>query len=327
MNRQGMLIMTGVLTAACFTAFGEEEPLKLGLIGLDTSHVIAFTQVLNDPTRPNHVPGGRVVAAFKGGSPDLESSASRVDGYTEQLVKEFGVVIVPTIEELCGMVDAVLLTSVDGRPHLAQVTPVFKAGKRVFIDKPLAGSLADARAIAALAKQNNVPWFTSSSYRFYESLQELKKQDVGEVRAAISYGPCHLEPTHPDLFWYGVHPTEALYTIMGTGCESVSCVATEQFHVATGVWQGGRVGTLYGLRTEAAPHKVTVFGSKAVAEQQGSGDYAPMVAEIIQFFRSGVPPVPPEESLEMFAFMEAAHESLRQGGAPVRLQEVIEKAK
>ncbi|NLV44783.1 MAG: Gfo/Idh/MocA family oxidoreductase [Candidatus Hydrogenedentes bacterium] len=312
-----------MLLALCAGTMAEEAPLKLGMIGLDTSHVIAFAQVLNDPDNADHVPGAVVVAAYKGGSPDLESSASRVDGYTSQLEKDFGVKIVPTIEELCGMVDAVLLMSVDGRPHLEQVRPVFKAGKRVFIDKPLAGSLADAKAIVALSKESGVPFFSSSSYRFYESLQELKKQDVGEVRGAISYGPCHLEPTHPDLFWYGVHPTEALYTIMGAGCETVTCAVTDQFHVVTGVWSGGRVGTLYGLRTGATPHKVTVFGTKAVAEQQGSGNYAPLVREIIQFFRTGEAPVSPDETLEMFAFMEAAHESIRRGGAPVGIKELL----
>lgn len=321
-----LFLLGGLLMTTLYANIMAEEPeLKLGMIGLDTSHVIAFAQVLNDPNNPEHVPGGKVVAAFKGGSPDLKASASRVDEYTAKLEQEFGVKIVPTIEELCAMVDAVLLESVDGRPHLEQVKPVFKAGKRVFIDKPLAGSLADAKAIVALGKEYGVPWFSTSSYRFYESLQALKKQDVGEVRGAISYGPCHLEPTHPDLFWYGVHPTEALFTIMGTGCESVSCTATDQFHVATGAWSGGRVGTLYGLRTGSEPHKVTVFGTKGVAEQEGSGNYTPMIREVIQFFRTGVPPVTPEETLEIFAFMEAAHESIRRGGAPVTLAEVMAK--
>lgn len=313
------------VTMVCFHGVAEEQPLKLGMIGLDTSHVIAFAKVLHNTDDPNHVPGGRIVAAYKGGSPDLESSASRVDGYTEQLQKEFGVEIVDSIEQLCTMVDAVLLMSVDGRPHLEQVRPVFEAGKRVFIDKPLAGSLEDAVAISELGKKHNVPWFTSSSYRFYDGMRALKATDVGEVRGAISYGPCHLEPTHPDLFWYGVHPTEALFTIMGTGCESVTCLKTEQFHVATGLWKDGRVGTLYGLRTGAAPHKVTVFGTKAVAEQEEDGNYAPLVVEIIKFFNTGEPPVQPEESIEMFAFMEAAHESVRRGGTPVQLQEVLSK--
>ncbi|HOH29774.1 MAG TPA: Gfo/Idh/MocA family oxidoreductase, partial [Candidatus Hydrogenedentes bacterium] len=138
------MLVSGFLMAAavCAPVLAEDTPLKIGLIGLDTSHVIVYSQLLNDTENADHVPGGKIVAAYKGGSPDLKPSASRVDDYTKQLEEDFGVKIVPTIEELCSMVDAVLLTSVDGRPHLEQVRPVFKAGKRVFIDKPLAGSLA-----------------------------------------------------------------------------------------------------------------------------------------------------------------------------------------
>jgi len=299
--------------------------LRIGMIGLDTSHVPAFTKLLNDPNDKNHVPGGKVVVAFKGGSKDIESSWSRVDKYTEQLQKEFGVKIVDSIEELCRQVDVVMLQSVDGRPHLEQARPVFKAGKPIFIDKPLAGSLRDAIEIFRLAKESKVPVFTSSSYRFYDSLVELKKTDVGELRGAISYGPSHLEPHHPDLFWYGVHPTEALFTIMGTGCESVVRTSTPDTDVVTGVWSGGRVGTLRGLRNANTPHKVIVFGSKAVAEQKGSGDYAPLVREIMKFFQTGIAPVSPEETLEIFAFMEAADESKRQGGQPVKISDVMKK--
>lgn len=316
-------VAAGLLILTVIPSFAQSPPITLGLIGLDTSHVIAFTEIINKPEHPRHVPGGRVTAAFQGGSADLEASYSRVEEYTRRLQEEFGVEIVPSIDELCNRVDAILLTSVDGRPHLEQVKPVFQAGKRVFIDKPLAGSLADAIAIYELGKKHGVPWFTSSAYRFYDSLKALKAQDVGEVMGAISYGPAYLEPTHPDLFWYGVHPVEALYTLLGTGCQKVSCFSSETFHAATGEWQGGRMGTLYGLRTGATPHKVTVFGSKAVAEQQGGGDYAPLVKAMMDFFHTGIPPIAPEESLEIFAFMEAAHESLRRGGEPVTLAEVL----
>src|SRR5215208_5704093 len=137
--------------------------LRLGMIGLDTSHVPAFAELFNNPNAKNHIPGAKVVAAFKGGSPDLESSASRVDGYTKTLAEKYNVEIVPTIEELCAKVDAVLIESVDGRPHLTQARPVIKAGKPLFIDKPVAGSLRDAIEIYKLAKAANVPVFSSSS--------------------------------------------------------------------------------------------------------------------------------------------------------------------
>jgi predicted dehydrogenase len=317
------------MAAALFlqTVVAAADDLRVGMIGLDTSHVSAFAKLLNDANDPQHVAGAKVVAAFKGGSSDLESSYSRVDGYTKELQDKYGVKIYGSIEEMCKNVDAVMLESVDGRPHLEQARPVIAAHKPLFIDKPMAGSLRDVIEIFRLAKEANVPCFSASSYRFYKSLTDLLKQDFGEVRGCISIGPCHLEPHHPDLFWYGVHPTEALFTVMGAGCESVVRVTTPDTDVATGTWKDGRVGVLYGIRTSGTPHKVLVFGSKSVVEQENSGDYAPLVVEVVKFFQTGVAPIAPEETINMFAFMEAADESRRQGGAPVKISDVMGKAK
>lgn len=311
-------------TVIAITTHAQE--IRIGIIGLDTSHVTAFTKLINDPAQKDHVTGAKVVAAYKGGSDDIESSYSRVDGFTKELQDTYGVKIVDTIEELCTMVDAILLESVDGRPHLAQVRPVFEAGLPVFIDKPLAGSLKDAIEIKRLGEKHNTPWFSSSSYRYYKSMTDLMAQDVGEIRGAISYGPCSLEPTHPDLFWYGVHPAEALFTALGTGCQTVTRTTTPDTDVVTGIWSGGRVGTLRGLRNASTPHQVTLFGTKKVAQQQGGGNYAPLVVEIVKFFKSGVPPISPEETIEIFAFMEAADESKRRGGEPVTIAEVMKRA-
>ena len=320
-HRQLLLVALGL----ALHNFSVSAELRIGMIGLDTSHVPAFAKLLNDPNDKEHVPGGKVVAAFKGGSKDLESSYSRVEGYTKQLQDQFGVKIVDSIEALCEQVDAVLLESVDGRPHLEQARPVIRAGKPLFIDKPVAGTLRDAIEIYRLAKKHKTPVFSSSSYRFYDGLVELKKTDVGEIRSVISYGPAHLEPHHPDMFWYGVHPTEALFAIMGTGCGTVVRAATADTDIITGSWSGGRLGTLHALRTGSTPHKVIVFGTKAVAEQQKGGTYAPLVREIMKFFQTRVAPVLPEETIEIFAFMEAADESKRQGGRPVRIIEVMKK--
>ena len=228
-----------VIASSISSAFAAE--MRIGIIGLDTSHVTAFTKLINDTSAPNHVPGGKVVAAFKSSSPDIPSSVDRVEQYTTELQNVFGVKLVPSIEQLCREVDCVMIESVDGRPHLAQARPVFAAKKRLFIDKPLAGSLHDVLEVFRLSKESGVPVFTASAYRFYDSMVELKKSPVGEIRSAISYGPAHLEEHHPDLFWYGIHPTEALYTVMGRGCESVVRTHTEDTDVVAGIWSKGRV--------------------------------------------------------------------------------------
>src|SRR3984957_6274429 len=140
--------------------------LRVGVIGTDTSHVPAFTQMLNSADgAKDHVPGARVVAAYKGGSKDIESSISRVDQYADEVRTKWGVEIVPDIATLLGKVDAVLLTSIDGRVHLGQARPVIAAHKPLFIDKPLAATLEDARELARLAKQAGVPCMRASRLR------------------------------------------------------------------------------------------------------------------------------------------------------------------
>jgi hypothetical protein len=298
------------------------KPLRFGIIGCDTSHAIAFTSILNDPQSPQHVGGGRVVAAFKGGSPDVESSYSRVDKFTQELKERWGVEIIASIDELVSRVDAVLLESVDGRPHLEQVKPVFRARKPVFIDKPLAGSYADCLEILRLARESGTPCFSSSSLRFYGSIAALKKSDkAGDIIGVTAWSPISYEEHHPDLFWYGVHGVEILFTLMGPGCASVSRTQTPEADVVVGVWKDGRVGTYRGIRKGKSSYGALVFGAKDIVQSEPvtGSVYKDLVGEIVRFARGGAPPVSLEETVEIFAFMEAADESKRRGGAVVRL--------
>lgn len=326
------LLAALLLVAGCGeSVLGQDNAkkvLKAGIIGLDTSHVVAFTKILNDPQAEGPLATVEVVAAFPGGSPDIPSSANRLEGFTNTLRDKYGVKIVDSIAELLTKVDVVLLESVDGRPHLEQARPVIEAGKPLFIDKPCAGTLADVIAIFELAEKHSVPCFSSSSLRFSPGIAKMRdSEEIGEVLGCVAYSPCSLEPHHPDLFWYGVHGVETLYTIMGTGCESVTRVQTPSVEQVTGVWQGGRVGTFRGLKQGKRTYGAYVFGSKGIAPSGGYGGYAPLVEEICKFFHSGKPPVSAEETIEIFAFMEAADESKRQGGKPVQLKTVIEKAR
>src|SRR5262249_39766299 len=118
----------------------EAAVIRVGVIGLDTSHAPAFAKLMNDPKDDATVMGCKVVAAYPPGSPDIKSSTERVPEYTKEYEK-LGIEIVASIPALLEKVDCVCLESNDGRPHLEQVLPVLKAGKPCFIDKPIAGSL------------------------------------------------------------------------------------------------------------------------------------------------------------------------------------------
>ena len=304
-----------------------DEPIRIGIVGLDTSHVIAFTKQFNDPDNSKYVRGGQIVAAYKGGSPDIASSADRIDGFTEKLVNDFGVTLYEDIPSLCQNVDAILLESVDGRKHLEQARPIFEAGLPVFIDKPVAGSLRDAIKIFQLAEDSGTPCWSASSLRFRPGVTSVASADAGEVRGAFSYGPASIEPTHPDLFWYGIHPTEALFTVLGSGCISVVRTHTDDTDIVTGIWKDGKVGVVYGQRNQKTGFKVIKVGTKKIVEQTEGGDYTEMLEAIIDFFKTGHPPVSAADTLEIYAFMEAADESKRRNGAPVTLEEVFEMAK
>ncbi len=319
------LAAIGLLAAGVLFGAAPGGELRLGLIGLDTSHVVAFTKALNDPAYPGHIPGGRVVAAVKGGSMDIPSSRDRVEEYTKELREKYGVKLVDSIEALCREVDAVLLESVDGRPHLEQARPVIKAGKPLYIDKPMAASLRDGLEIFRLARAAKVPVFSASSLRFGKSTLAVRNGSIGKVLSAETFCPVHLEPHHPELFWYGIHGVESLFTVMGAGCETVKRGLTADGRVeVTGTWSGGRTG-VFRQAPDNNSYGGLAKGEKGEAAVGAYDGYEPLVAEIIKFFQTGVSPVPERETVEILAFMEASELSRERGGQPVKLSEVLDK--
>lgn len=298
---------------------------KIGMIGLDTSHCIAFTKSLNSPDAGDEFSGYRVVAAYPYGSRDIVSSAERIPGYTEE-VKKLGVAIVGSIEELLAASDVIMLETNDGRLHLEQALPVIKAGKRMFIDKPMTASLVDAMLIFQASRKYGVPLFSSSSLRYITGMDEILAGKIGKVIGAGTYSPAKLEKTHPDLFWYGIHGVETLFTLMGTGCKSVVRVSDEDCDLVVGTWEDNRIGTFRGMRKGKADYGGTVFGEKAIQVLGGYGGYNPLLKQIIDFFETGIVPVREEETIEILAFMEAADISKANNSQPVEIQQVIRSA-
>jgi len=297
--------------------------LRLGIIGTDVSHVIHFSRILNKDGEPEHIPGARIVAAYKGGSQDIVSSRTRVDKYAEDLARIYSVEVVPDIPSLCAKVDGVLLESGDGRIHLEQAKQVIAAHKPLFIDKPLAATLDDAREIARLAKAAGVSWFSSSGLRFNVLGTNYKYPDAIGIDV---WGPGPMEEHHYlDLSWYAIHPVEVLYTLMGTGCEQVTRISGGDFNsgtdVVVGRWKDGRVGTVRTLRPSGG-YGVVVFRPKAIVQSPPDAPFssAPLVREIVSFFQTGKPPVPNDETLEIFAFLDAAQRSKESGGKPMHLR-------
>lgn len=303
----------------------EPRVLRIGIIGLDTSHAIAFATALNADKPKAGLEGCRVVAAYPHGSPDIQSSTRRIPEYTEK-IKGMNIEIVDSIDDLLSKVDAVLLETNDGRPHFEQAMQVLKAKKPVFVDKPFAANLIDCIAMHKAAKAMNVPLFSSSSLRWLKGAQEVREGSIGAVKGCDTYSPCSMEATHPDLFWYGIHGCESLFTVMGTGCETVTRISTPQTEVVTGTWSGGRVGTFRGLVSGKSGYGGVAYGETGISPLGPYAGYDPLLISIVKFFKTGEPPVTAEETIELYAFMEAADESKKQGGTPISIADTIKTA-
>lgn len=298
---------------------------KVGIIGLDTSHSVAFTKALNSPDAESGFEGFKIVAAYPKGSNDIKSSVDRIPGYTEE-VRNLGVEITNSIDELLARVDFVLLETNDGRLHLDQAIQVMKAGKRMFIDKPVAASLSDAISIYRAAEYYKVPVFSSSSLRYISEITDINSGKIGKVLGADTFSPASIEKTHPDLFWYGIHGVESLFSVMGKGCKSVSRIYTENTDVVIGMWNDDRIGTFRGTRSGKAGFGGTVYGETGILTLGDYQGYNPLLVKIIEFFKTGVVPVSAEETIEIFAFMTAAEESKYKGGIAVETESVMKKA-
>lgn len=308
------------------------DTIRLGMIGCDTSHCMAFANIFHDPKGPEELKGFKVVACYPSFSPDLEKKADQAQKYKQALIEKHQIKMTGSIEEMLDQVDAVLLESVDGRRHLKELIPVAKAGKPCYVDKPFSASLKDAKEMVRLIKEHKLPCFSSSSLRFdsvyVNFLAELRKEkesaeDKSKFEGVVgcdAYAPANLEPTNPGFFWYGIHGVEILYALMGTGCQRVACSSTPDGDMAVGAWRDGRIGTMRGIRKGPHHYGAAVLTGKGVKPLPASGDfYKGLCLAIAKFFRTREVPVPIDETLELCAYIDAALRSSQQGGCDVEI--------
>ncbi len=295
--------------------------LRVGMVGLDTSHCEAFAKILHDETYEYHLPGARIVGIYPGGSAQFSKSHVRVQGFTETLSGVYGAKVYDDIATLAAEVDVLFLESVDGRQHREQFAQL-AVGKPVFIDKPFATTTADARAIIEQAEATKTPIMSCSSLRYAAGIADLIGSDE-TVHTAESFGPALLLEDFPGLFWYGIHSAEILTMLMGSGCQRVQCVERTDQDLVIGEWGDGRLGLLRGTRVGAGQFGAVVHTDSAVKASVAHAappSYYLMLQQVLPFLQSGISPIPIAETYEITAFLAAAEESRSQGGAIVALE-------
>lgn len=299
------------------------KELHLGIVGL-SPHSAAFSSLMNDEDKDEDLVGCRIATLYHpAGNPDVEFTSEQLASYKAE-VQKAGVKVVSSMDEMLKDVDGVLIETNDGRPHMKEVLPAIRAGKPVFVDKPVAENFQGVVDIYQLAADHKVPIFSSSSLRYGTRPQEINQSQKSLVLGASTFSPASLEPSHTDLYWYGIHGVEMLYTVMGTGCREVQHLShTRDGDVVTGIWDQGRVGTFRGIRTGKRGFGGRAFMQESIVDLGGFEGYRPLVVKIVEFFNTGKAPVSVEETLEIYAFMTAADISKKQGGQKVNLESVF----
>lgn len=321
--RQAALGAAGVGLAGTYVP-AQTQDIRVGIVGLSV-HSAAFSKILNDPQKKDDLQGCRVTALYHPpGNPDVDFTQEQLAGFEKDVVS-MGVKMVPTMDEMLARADVVMIETNDGRPHLKEAMPAFKAGKPVFIDKPVAHNLAEVLRIYRIAEDMKVPVFTSSGLRYVDNMHTIDRK---KVISADTFSPASLEKSHTDLFWYGIHAVEPLFTVMGPGCKEVVQVQhNDDGDLVVGIWNDGRVGTVRGIRNGKRGFGGTVFTQDNIITLDTFTGYRALVVEIVKFFKTKTPPVPVNETLEIYAFMEAAMKSRKNGGAKVTIAEIFKEAK
>lgn len=286
--------------------------IRVGIIGLDTSHAIEFPRRMQAPDldAAMKVPGLRAVSCLRFATPFQDEAG--LDARQKQL-EQWGVKVTRTFEDAVKGVDALMLEINDPAYHLEYFERCAARGLPIFLDKPMADTIANGRKIADLARRHGTRVFSSSSLRFVRALEDACAAVPKPAMTSV-YGPLGKAPAGSSVVWYGVHAFEMLQRALGRGAAAVLAKRDALGTVAIVRYPDARRGLveltegsyLYGgcLRAldKAAPFVVDL--GRAYTEE---------LARVADFFRGGPAPVAMEDTLEVMALLDAAERSYQSG--------------
>ena len=289
--------------------------IKIGILGTDNSHSITFASHFNLKESKQRIPGGKIVAIY-----GLEEARNLEVAQKGQVP-----VIVKRPEDLIGLVDAAIVDFRHGSRHLQYAKPMIQAGIPTFIDKPFAASVADARAMVALARKHRVPITSFSTVRFGTGLEAFKKEvaQIGRVKALVVTGPGNARDPHDGIFFYAVHQVELMLELFGTDVTWARGVEQDGTLVGSVQYRTGMLATIHQTGTAAFHSFAAVaFGDKGQAryDSASSPDMSLIATKVIlRMFRTGVRPLDDDAITASTRVLAAIQESARRGGAAVKI--------
>ncbi|OHB56773.1 MAG: hypothetical protein A2Y12_20565 [Planctomycetes bacterium GWF2_42_9] len=291
--------------------------MKIGIIGFDTSHSYVFPAYFKELAQKTDDKYKAIqVELGWAGDPSTAVHPEELDNMRKG-ISDIGIKGVDSLEKLIPQCDAFMLECVNGDTHLEIAKKILPLKKPTFIDKPFANNTADAKEIASIAKKYGTPCWSSSALRFEPTMLEAIKK-AGTCLEADIYGPAPYFAKGRGIVYYGIHTSEMIFTIMGTGLKSVQTNWQDDREIIVGTWKDGRKAVLRGRRKPIHGFGGTVHGTEGSFSFPGNGDfYAGLTRNIADFFLTGSIPVTLDVTVEVIAFLDAAVLSKEQGGKEI----------
>jgi predicted dehydrogenase len=311
-----------------------ELTMRIGIIGIDSSHTPVFTNRVNTLNKEGKTPC-KVTAFWDPGRhewahPDgPEQSKKDVAKWREDTIKD-GANQVGSIDELLKNVDGVMVLNISGHRHLELAVPALAKGLPTYVDKPLTCSIDQAKALLNISRQYKARCYSASSLRFITEIPKLDKEKLGKIVAIDAYGNGEVQDLMPGLWHYGCHTIEMVDAIFkwsgqGAGVKRISAIEFPDRHLFDMDYHDGRYVRCRMERKGSWSFGATVHGEKGV--QQFVVDFAPvytrLVEGMVKFFEGKEAPVDLRDIVETVGVMQAGNESIRLGGDWVDVPTVV----
>ncbi|MER2111358.1 MAG: Gfo/Idh/MocA family oxidoreductase [Solibacillus isronensis] len=269
--------------------------MKVGMIGTDSTHAIAFSERLQKK--------GYKLFAYRGGSTS-ELSINRIERVSAELSRR-GIPFITTLQEMADICDAFIITSVDASQHLEQFAVLAASEKPIFIDKPLAQNYEQASSIIELANEKGIPLMSCSALRFAEEIQHAKSKKSIEAVDIITPLPMLQEF---DYYYYGIHAVEMISALKGTSVKDIAVTFNDQQHFITLTFQDGTVSSIRGyLQHRQSFQFVTHTRQQSEWFEIAEGDvrfYDRLIDAMEQFFIEKKSPINQTDTLQIIKLLD-----------------------
>ncbi|MFH1568228.1 MAG: Gfo/Idh/MocA family oxidoreductase [Gemmatimonadota bacterium] len=256
---------------------------------------------------------------------DLDREAARDFAATFR-----GTQVVDHYWDMVGQVDGVILDDFHSCPHFKDLArPYLEAGIPMFINRPFALSLPEAREILDLAERHGTPIMSASTFEFAPEIESIQRA-VAAAEPLCGYCAAN---SMSDYATHGIHGLFLAYACVGGGIRKVA-YQSDDWHNPNGIVtieHEGRNGgaPFYGCvqQISGAWGWIRVFGKSSFEETIHTGlpFWVPLVLEMQKLFETRRMPQTYAQLYEKTQLFLAGFKShVECGGAPVALDQIGE---